>query len=225
MTMITPSYLGETIEYSSLHACRSTLEDPTWAMPLLGHVAAGLAALHERGIVHRDLKPSNVLVADGVARITDFGIARFAGSVSAGDLAEPAISRTLASRSDALAATVVSESSGLTRAGAMLGTPCYMAPELAKIGVAAEPAADVFAFGVIAYELLTARAPFPEPAIVALRFGRAVTLPPADGVTPELARCLALDPAERPTAAEIAAAIHDCLGGPTHARQRREGVA
>ena len=92
-----------------------------------------MAEVHRLGVVHRDLKPGNILLAaDGTPKIADFGLAR---SLDA--------------------------ESGLTRTEAVLGSPSYMAPELAE-GRArqAGPAADVYALGAILYQLLTGRPPF-----------------------------------------------------------------
>jgi serine/threonine-protein kinase len=100
------------------------------AVALLAQTARGVDAAHRAGIVHRDLKPANILVADGVAKVADFGIAR-------------ALDET-----------------GLTRTGASMGTPQYMAPEQAA-GRTAEigPRTDVYALGVILYEMLTGVCP------------------------------------------------------------------
>jgi tRNA A-37 threonylcarbamoyl transferase component Bud32 len=109
------------------------------ALRLAQQLCDGLAHAHERGLVHRDFKPDNVIVmrdADGreVPRIVDFGIAALGESGS-------------------------SESERLTTAGVVLGTPHYMAPEHAR-GVTIDHRADLFALGVICFEMLTGRMPF-----------------------------------------------------------------
>jgi serine/threonine protein kinase len=107
--------------------------NPREAAALVETLARAIRAAHERGIIHRDLKPANVLVtADGVAKITDFGLAKH------------------------LDADV-----GQTRSGAIMGTPSYMSPEQAS-GKSKEigPATDVYALGAILYECLTGRPPF-----------------------------------------------------------------
>jgi serine/threonine-protein kinase len=181
----------------SLEHARAKFGDVAWANPLLRQIAEGLAALHARDIVHRDLKPGNILLADGKARIADFGLAA---------LGVDSLGQTLPS-SDALADTAALPLSPLTRRGDVFGTPAYMAPELAGGAQDAKPSSDIFGFGIIAYELLTGRQPFAEPPVMAVLHGRTLADPRVDDVPLMIARCLALDPAKRPTAAELLNAL------------------
>jgi serine/threonine protein kinase len=137
------------------------------------HVAKGLRAVHEKGIIHRDLKPENIIVSpDGTAKIVDFGIAW-------------------------LENTGGTHHTKLTREGAMIGTPAYMAPELLAGGV---PSArtDIFAFGVVLSEMLSGR----HPAVA----GAAT---PTDAALQHVAdRARDPDPARRyATAGELLAAL------------------
>jgi Tol biopolymer transport system component/predicted Ser/Thr protein kinase len=114
-------------------------------VPIALQIACGLEAAHERGIVHRDLKPGNIRLApDGTAKILDFGLAK-AREASTGADADPLQSPTFTSPP--------------TQMGAILGTAAYMAPEQAR-GKPVDKRADIWAFGCIVYEMLTARRPF-----------------------------------------------------------------
>jgi eukaryotic-like serine/threonine-protein kinase len=154
--------------------------DPVRTMNVVAQAARGLQAAHEAGVVHRDVKPANLLVSrDGRVAVTDFGIAYAAGSVP------------------------------VTRAGMVMGSPAYMAPERVS-GSPATPATDLYALGVVAYECLTGRIPFDgEPLAVAAAHIEA-TMPPLPSWVPaDVARLVAdltaRDPAERPAhAAEVA---------------------
>lgn len=102
------------------------------AVDLVSTLARSIHAAHVAGIVHRDLKPSNILLADGIPKISDFGLAR---------------QRELDSH--------------ITVSGARIGTPCYMSPEQASgSGANISTAVDIYALGVILYEMLTGRPPF-----------------------------------------------------------------
>jgi Tol biopolymer transport system component/tRNA A-37 threonylcarbamoyl transferase component Bud32 len=103
------------------------------AMQLIRDVCDALSYAHERGIIHRDIKPDNVLLAGRHAVVTDFGVAK---------AVTPSGDRTL------------------TGAGLALGTPAYMAPEQIDADPALDHRADIYAIGVLAYEMLTGRPPF-----------------------------------------------------------------
>lgn len=158
--------------------------EPERAVDVIRQAAAGLAAAHRRDIVHRDIKPSNLLIdADGTVKVADFGIARF-----------------------------LTDTTTSTTAGAVLGTSHYLAPERAH-GKPASAASDVYALGCVLYQLLTGRPPFLGDDPTAVLYQHVTSDPdPPSRLRPELAgpidalvlRMLAKDPAERPTAAEIA---------------------
>ncbi len=173
--------------------------DVAWALPVLRQIASALAAMHARGVVHRDLKPANVLLDGSIPKVTDFGIATL------GEPAGPIDERgdTIATQGDV----------GLTQTGVILGTPNYMAPELSLGSRDPKPTADIWSFGIIAYELLTGSHPFPEPPILARLAGRVVPRPkPLEvdldpAIKALLLRCLAVDHASRPTAEELRDAL------------------
>jgi hypothetical protein len=176
----------------SLEQARAMFGDARWAAAIVRQIAVGLAELHARAIIHRDLKPGNVLLAGDVARIADFGLAT---------LRAKAPDEVI----DGSEATAL-PGAALTRAGDVFGTPGYMAPELAAGAEDATAASDVFALGVIAYEMLSGRPPFAEAPVMSRVHGRAIVPPVASGIDPIVLRCLELDPAQRPTASALAAA-------------------
>ncbi len=168
------------------------------AVPILRDVARALAFAHSRDIVHRDIKPENVLLSGGVAMVTDFGVAKA--------LAE---------------GRVQPSSAGLTSVGTSLGTLAYMAPEQAAADPDVDHRADLYSFGVLAFELLNGQAPFAGLSARALLTAIVATEPPSlETLVPEVTlplaglvrRCLAKAPEDRPgSAAEVVAALEGAL--------------
>jgi len=156
---------------------------------ILRDVVSALAYAHAMGVVHRDVKPDNVLLSGGVAVVTDFGVAK------------------------AVSASTDPAATGLTSLGVALGTPAYMAPEQATANPQTDHRADIYALGVVAYELLTGSQPFAGRSPAAVLAAHVVEDPePVErrrpAVPPMLAAlirdCLAKRPAERPqTAAQV----------------------
>jgi serine/threonine-protein kinase len=148
------------------------------AVRIATQVLAALDAAHRRGLVHRDVKPSNILLgSDGRARLADFGIAK-----STGDL-----------------------TGHLTATGQVVGTASYLAPEVAR-GVPASPASDLYAAGIVVFEMLTGEVPLRGPTPVATLVERERSAaPPLRSIRPDVppaveaavARALQRDPADR----------------------------
>jgi serine/threonine-protein kinase len=174
---------------------------------ILRDVARALAYAHSEGIVHRDIKPENVLLSHGTAVVTDFGIAK---ALTASRTQDGAASATL------------------TQAGGSIGTPAYMAPEQA-VGDAVDYRTDLYAWGVLAYELLSGAHPFgrhitPQQLVTAHLTeipspitGKNPTVP--TGLETLVLRCLEKDPARRPgSAAELLTAL-DTVATPVSSRE------
>ena len=163
------------------------------AVRVLREVASALAYAHTAGVVHRDIKPENVLVSGGAAMVTDFGVAK------------------------ALKDAALTANAQLTQFGVALGTPAYMAPEQAAADPATDQRADIYAFGAMAYELLTGSSPFAGRPAQAMLAAHAVEAPepisrrrPAvpETLAALVMRCLEKRPADRPqTADEIMRAL------------------
>jgi Tol biopolymer transport system component len=122
------------------------------SLTIARQIAEALEAAHEKGIVHRDLKPQNVKIAlDGTVKVLDFGLAKAMDSAGGSSAADAARSPTLMNSPTLTAAG--------TQLGVILGTAAYMAPEQARGGVV-DKRADIWAFGVVLYEMLVGRSLF-----------------------------------------------------------------
>src|SRR5690242_3730025 len=147
---------------------------------ILRDVVDALAYAHGRGVVHRDIKPDNVMLSGRHALVTDFGVAK----AITGATGRPA----------------------LTTAGVAVGTPAYMAPEQATADPNLDERVDIYAVGVLAYELLTGRTPFARPTAQAILAAQVTERPDPvtrhrESVPAALAalvmRCLEKNPADR----------------------------
>jgi eukaryotic-like serine/threonine-protein kinase len=149
-------------------------------LALLDRLAAALEVVHARGYVHRDIKPENLVIGGPGIRVLDFGLAR---------------------RLDGKRASPTAD-------GAMIGTPFYLAPEQLRAGGAIDARADVYAFGTVAFELVTGRPPFVGDR-AAISYGHALCKPPrARELRPVpaeldelIAACMAKSPEQRPASA------------------------
>lgn len=151
------------------------------AVTACAQVAAALAAAHSRGVVHRDVTLGNVMLTSAGAKVVDFGISALAGERD------------------------------LDADGRLLGTPAYLAPERLN-GAPVSPATDVYALGLLLYRSLTGRFPWyvatTAQMLRAHRDMEPAPVPPIAGLPPEVValceRCLAKQPAERPSSVEVA---------------------
>ncbi len=176
-------HVMERLRGESLHArlaarVRLPLDE---ALPILRAIAGALDAAHDAGVVHRDVKPENVFLHEDagreVAKLIDFGLAKL----------------------------IAPTSEGPTQSGVILGTPAYMAPEQCR-GVPIDHRADVYAFGVVAYEMLTGSVPHrgADPVATLLAHVHEATEPPSrrtelpHGVDEIVLTLLAKHPDQRP---------------------------
>jgi serine/threonine-protein kinase len=166
-------------------------------MRILRGVADALAYAHAHGVVHRDIKPDNVMLSGRHAIVTDFGVAK-AVSAAGGEK--------------------------LTTVGVALGTPSYMAPEQATGDEDIDHRADIYALGVLAYEMLTGKQPFDRPTAQAILAAQVLDEPePVSasraGISPGLdaliTRCLAKEKTERWQSAEELVPQLEALGTPS----------
>jgi serine/threonine-protein kinase len=189
------------MEYVDGHSCAELLRDrgpmgPRDAVDVLGQACRGLDYAHRNGVVHRDVKPGNLL------RNTD-GVVK---------LADFGIAKA-------------AEQSDITKVGSVLGTAAYLSPEQAR-GEPAGPASDLYALGVVAYQLMAGRLPYEAGSLTDLarqqEAGPPESLSAVVRDVPEslgavVARALAREPERRyADAAEMEDALHDGLEGVTH---------
>jgi Tol biopolymer transport system component len=184
------------------------------ALPIARQIAEALEAAHEQGIVHRDLKPQNVKVrADGTVKVLDFGLAKAmepaAPPGSGGPVASPAFMQS---------PTVTGAATAL---GVILGTAAYMAPEQAR-GKSIDKRVDIWAFGVVLFEMLTGRRLFAGEEtsdVLAAVLRQEIDWAALPAATPPpvrrlLARCLHRDPRQRlRDAGEARIAVEEALAG------------
>jgi len=179
------------------------------AVRVCAEVSAALAAAHAQGIVHRDVKPANVILTPAGVKVLDFGIATPAGTPDH------------------------------TPDGIVLGTPAYLAPEQLD-RMPATPAADMYALGVLLFYCLTGRLPYPASSTTQYlgtrRRQAPEPLPEIEGLPPEVVelcrRCLADDPARRPTSLMAGLLLAEAVDArvyvpmaPPAPRQRRSAVS
>jgi eukaryotic-like serine/threonine-protein kinase len=199
VTFLTMELLeGETLATRLRRVGRMTTSE---ALPVVRQMAEALVAAHDVGVVHRDFKPGNVMLVPAKsgdrperAVVTDFGLAR---ALAAADHASGE-----------------GPPSSVTAGGHMIGTVAYMAPEQLQ-GREATPASDIYAFGLVMYEMVTGKRPFPDDALFGGAYQR-IAQPPASPrvLVPDLdpqwesaiMRCLEADPASR------FASVRDVIG-------------
>jgi serine/threonine protein kinase len=167
------------------------------AARLVADIAAALSYAHGQGVVHRDIKPENVLLQEGSPRLTDFGIARLV----------------------ATAATVAGQHE-------VLGTPAYLAPELA-VGSDPTSAVDVYACGVLLYELVAGRPPFVADHPISVVHQHVTDVPQRPAGMPEelwrtVGACLAKSPEQRPDADTLRVLLSEWAARPAPEANQHE---
>lgn len=204
-----PFIVSELLEGSSL---RVELEQGPLparkASDYAAQIAQGLAAAHDKGIVHRDLKPENIfLTREGRVKILDFGLAKLAPNA-----------RGANGQADGLTMT-----SSLTEAGMVMGTAGYMAPEQVR-GVAVDSRTDIFAFGAVLYEMISAKRAFRRDTAAETMTAILKEDPPelsemdhpvSPGLERIVRRCLEKQPEQRFQSAKDLAFALEALSGTT----------
>jgi serine/threonine-protein kinase len=207
------------MDYVAGKTLRSLIDDaplgPMRALLLVRQIVAGLAHAHAQGVVHRDIKPANIMISEEIgagehARILDFGLARLRGAVGGRDA---------------------------TQHNMVVGTPNYMAPEQTVGGGTIDARTDVYALGVVLFEMIAGERPFQAEDTLALlgmhraapipkladRLDRTIVLP--NGVQQVLEKAMAKSPEDRyQTAIEFAEAIDEITGAKTQPEPKGEVV-
>ncbi|MDQ3948965.1 MAG: serine/threonine protein kinase, partial [Gemmatimonadota bacterium] len=150
---VMPYVPGESLRHRLTRERQLPLND---AVRIVREVADALAYAHHLGVIHRDIKPENVLLAQGHALLADFGIARARAEVR----------------------SVSGPDGRLTDSGVVMGTPGYMAPEQVAGDRGVDGRADVYALGVVAYEMLAGTPPFSGPTAQAIITAHLIRTPP-----------------------------------------------
>jgi tRNA A-37 threonylcarbamoyl transferase component Bud32 len=168
-------------------------------LAILRDVMEALAYAHSRGVIHRDIKPANILADGQHALVADFGVAKALG-----------------------ASLPMQGVAGHTTSGIAIGTPAYMAPEQLAADPSADHRVDIYAVGLVAYELLTGASPFAAPSPTATMTAQLTRTPEplhtmrADvpqALSALITRCLAKDADNRPATAEAVLAELDAIQG------------
>jgi hypothetical protein len=205
---VMPYVAGESLRTRLAREGELAIEEAVW---ILREIADALAYAHDKQIMHRDVKPENVLFAARHAMVTDFGIARAVSEAAVG--------------------------SPITATGIAVGSPAYMAPEQASSDPQMDHRADLYAFGLVGYELLTGSPPFSAPTAVQLVSAHMTRIPDRPSAlrpsVPEsldalVMKCLEKRPADRyQSAHEIVRRLDALLTGPlgTTATTQEHAVA
>ena len=193
---VMPFIDGESLRARMMRGPLSVRETVT----ILKDIVRALAFAHGRGVIHRDIKPDNVLLAAGAAVVTDFGVAK-------------AITASRQQQGVRAAAPT------MTGVGTSLGTPAYMAPEQAAADPATDHRADIYALGIVAYEMLTGAPPFHGRTPQALLAAQLSEIPApltsrrydvSVPLSTLVMQCLEKEPAKRPRSAnDILRALDD----------------
>ena len=208
-----PYYMMPFVAGESLRTAMSKVIPMADRVSVLRDVARALAYAHAEGVVHRDIKPDNILLSGGTAVVTDFGIAK---AISAARTKDGTAARN--------------DDGTLTQIGSSVGTPAYMAPEQA-VGETIDHRADLYAWGIVAYELLNGAHPFAGKSGTAQFIAAHIAETPRSlsDVSADIPRaiaalvmqCLAKHPSERPESATAVLAAMNATSATRTGRSRR----